>query len=1106
MATNTVSQNSTNQPGNIATPVATNQSAAPQPVEVVGTLSPEAARAQIAAEQQQILNRPPAATPAPAPAPAAAPAPQTVTPIQTVSNLAFPATNTQPQYVTNATPSYAAPEVAPSGQGQAPTQGSGSVVTRPDYATTIPQSAYTPNGQPVTAQSRIDAVVNLARQGMTDPSQLQQYLNVTQAGGLPSGYTVQEIQNILAQNPQARPTQATTASNALQQGIADLQNVLNGTQRSIIPSTTLTNLQNALSEVNNGVVTSDLSSNISNIIGGILSNYQALTLPQLPDYSGELTALQNRSQELQRYIDDPRVDPVMQQFLAIETDNAMNRIQQIQDIQERSQQQYDDQVQANKEADARAQVAMAGARLTGSPVAEAYLTSVALSGRRALTEITKAQNQAINEAERAYRQDNIQLALKKIDVAEQRRNQYFDLLDKQVQVEQNLYQAQVDRINFQQAQAEKFQKYRKDTLDQTVSNLVQAEEEPSRVYFQQLDEQFGFDPGTSEITYKAAKNDYEQQQAAKKLDLQLKQFEVADKLQELQQNPVEYQKKVLEVQEMSQKIAKNTIDQVSQLKDIMQSWPTGVPLTINDATYFGIEGGAIFEAGPSGTGRLLYRDTATGEDRVMNMEFIGKPDDLVTVYQDGVPMLVNKKTSVVSPITRGVPGQAPDVQWDRLIPSGVDGGQCGEFCHNIVTDYPYGLNTIEQKRSVINVPANQVPQVGDIVIQAVGGPTGHVGVVNWVGQGPDGKPVIRLTESNFNLDEKVTHGRTLKFGDPTIQGYYRGSLNPKFIMGTDGMPTGTQRSPQQANQSSGQLSFSRSPFTSGRQTEAQYQDGIQKENEARQAAGLVASGSYSLNDVTKWMSADVRNRTLQLLSENNVPTGSNTSQIPSLTFDQFKAQREQEMRMSITPEAAKQQYGEYEKGQESIRSVLSAISRGKYDNLEQKSEFVAQANEAARSGDLAALESIAEQVAMKSLSESRRSNVSIAMNLVEAYTSGQQLLSSFSSDPGFRTGKLKSIIEKAKKSGSFDADPRYTQLEQLLTTFQNEYRNNLFGASLTPQEMAEANKAIIDISTDTPRTAWDKMANAVKIQRFISEAAIADALGMPRPSLANYMK
>lgn len=109
-------------------------------------------------------------------------------------------------------------------------------------------------------------------------------------------------------------------------------------------------------------------------------------------------------------------------------------------------------------------------------------------------------------------------------------------------------------------------------------------------------------------------------------------------------------------------------------------------------------------------------------------------------------------------------------------PQGAYGGQCGEFVHSIVANYPYGLNSIESKESVINVPNTELPQVGDVVIQRIGGKSGHVAVVNAV------DPLtghIRLTESNYydkSKPERVTNDRVISMENPSISGYFRGKL------------------------------------------------------------------------------------------------------------------------------------------------------------------------------------------------------------------------------------------------------------------------------------------------------------------------------------------
>lgn len=98
-----------------------------------------------------------------------------------------------------------APEVKPQGQGQSPFSGSMVAPPRTDYATGISaaERSRTGSGRQVSAQDRTNDVLGLVRQGISSADELQRYLNVNQAGGLASGYTRNELQQIIDQNAQA---------------------------------------------------------------------------------------------------------------------------------------------------------------------------------------------------------------------------------------------------------------------------------------------------------------------------------------------------------------------------------------------------------------------------------------------------------------------------------------------------------------------------------------------------------------------------------------------------------------------------------------------------------------------------------------------------------------------------------------------------------------------------------------------------------------------------------------------------------------------------------------------------------------------------------------
>lgn len=110
-------------------------------------------------------------------------------------------------------------------------------------------------------------------------------------------------------------------------------------------------------------------------------------------------------------------------------------------------------------------------------------------------------------------------------------------------------------------------------------------------------------------------------------------------------------------------------------------------------------------------------------------------------------------------------------------PPGSTGGQCGVFAHKLVQFPPVGNGKLEKYKSVdkFGIQANQWrqnPRVGDVIITDENPTYGHVAVVSEIL--PNG--TIRLIESNYRGDEKVTYNRTIPLNSNKIYGAIRGPL------------------------------------------------------------------------------------------------------------------------------------------------------------------------------------------------------------------------------------------------------------------------------------------------------------------------------------------
>lgn len=118
--------------------------------------------------------------------------------------------------------------------------------------------------------------------------------------------------------------------------------------------------------------------------------------------------------------------------------------------------------------------------------------------------------------------------------------------------------------------------------------------------------------------------------------------------------------------------------------------------------------------------------------------------------------------------------------FEQLYPEGTRGGQCVAFLHKLVEFQSTG-NYLKQKIATVNtygIPIKELKddfRVGDIIITSESPKYGHGAVINST-PGID----LRLTESNYRLDEKVHHTRLLSRTSKKIIGVIRGRLKIKI--------------------------------------------------------------------------------------------------------------------------------------------------------------------------------------------------------------------------------------------------------------------------------------------------------------------------------------
>lgn len=211
----------------------------------------------------------------------------------------------------------------------------------------------------------------------------------------------------------------------------------------------------------------------------------------------------------------------------------------------------------------------------------------------------------------------------------------------------------------------------------------------------------------------------------------------------------------------------------SKMAEFLSKIPAGKTIQIGDTTYTGIENYANNDASFQ-----VITDGVTNKQKLLTT----RKDGTFTVTDLGIKgegTAGNYTPTQLTALSSNIASAYPD---------GKVGGECGEFVHNIVATYPYGLDLIEQKVAQVDesiglADFQSPPQVGDVVIQTSTGasaPYGHVSVINSYDPNTG---IMTLTESNYYEGGVISNTRTLNASDAAVKGFYRGTLRSNFISG-----------------------------------------------------------------------------------------------------------------------------------------------------------------------------------------------------------------------------------------------------------------------------------------------------------------------------------
>lgn len=498
-------------------------------------------------------------------------------------------------------------------------------------------------------------------------------------------------------------------------------------------------------------------------------------------------------------------------------------------------------------------------------------------------------------------------------------------------------------------------------------------------------------------------------------------------------------KDTLEISKLQNDLKNASTDQMMNIENLRKSHPFGEPFKIGDNTYYGTDTSTVEISKEDGIARQMYIDE-NGKPQVREIGKLGtaNPAEIENVYVNGVMVQRNKKTGQM--ISTNAPNKNGELSVDTLFPTGSKGGQCGAAMHQVFTDYPYGLNTVDQKRAAINVPSGTLPRAGMQFFQDIG-PNGHTGVVTWSGvDEKTGRPIIKVCESNYGNDEKWGT-RTLYADDHSIMGYRQGQLNPQVA---SALGIGNQDSSAQTQDFSVK---SQSPFFGGTQTESQYQASVQKEQDAIQKAQQILSGDF----IPKAGEKDaVVSRAIAIAKENGyVPEGESIKGLDQ-TFEDFVKRKQDEAGMTIADTESLRP--EFDAKQQTLKAFDAAIKNQAGGITPQRFKvFQSNVLDAIKSGDLNAAKDRLMTGAFRSEQANERKQFEGVNNINRQLDNFGTKLNQYIAAGG-NTGLFQGSIEDmAQKIGEIK-DPKLRALASSMRVALNDYRQSVTGAAFTESE------------------------------------------------------
>ncbi len=224
---------------------------------------------------------------------------------------------------------------------------------------------------------------------------------------------------------------------------------------------------------------------------------------------------------------------------------------------------------------------------------------------------------------------------------------------------------------------------------------------------------------------------------------------------------------------------------------------------------------------------------------------------------------------------------------------------------------------------------------------------------------------------------------------------------------------------------------------------------------------------------------------------------------PQQTFDQFLNEQQNAAGQSFGAAKIaqlKDQFNSQQGGQNQAGTLEDYYAQ--FQRMKGKGGLIAVSTQKAaeqyvqkliKEGNTAELENYLNEKAVQSFTGAQASDYSVYGNSANA---AGRALASIDKIKNYDPGMYETALQRAKPFVGLSKDPTWVDLTARISQVQAQYRNKIFGASLTVNELAEANNFLVDINKDDLGTIQIKLKNMIEYSLGTRDFMAADARGI----------